>query len=82
FAHVAALVGSSLIRGRNRMLPMITGRIDGHGPDLVRNRRWLAALLLVASLAFVAGQWMQWPNGLLPTSVWRELSAIVDAAFS
>ena len=56
-AHVAALVGSSVLRRRNRMVPMITGRASGSGPDLVRsNRTWLAVLLWIASIGFVAWQ--------------------------
>lgn len=54
-AHVAAIVVLSLLRGRNRVAPMITGRADGRGPDLVRrNRTWLAVLMPVASLGFIA----------------------------
>ncbi len=56
-AHVAALVISSVLRRRNRVVPMITGRASGSGPDLVRsNRAWLAALLWIASIGFVAWQ--------------------------
>ncbi|MNW02776.1 hypothetical protein D3C71_1986130 [compost metagenome] len=45
---------------------MLTGRIDGNGPDLVpKNRSWLAALLLIVVLAFGAWEWQQSPNGLL-----------------
>lgn len=54
-AHVVAIVGFGLIRGRNRAAPMITGRVAGAGPDVVRrNGTWLAVLMLVASLGFVA----------------------------
>jgi len=82
-AHVGALVGSSLLRRRNRMLPMITGRIDGRGPDPVRHeRRWLATLLLVASIAFVAWLWTLAPNGLVPTSAWHAISTTMSVAFS
>jgi len=69
FAHIGVLAVSSLLRRRNRMLPMITGRIAGRGPDPVRHeRRWLARLLLAASIAFVAWQWIESPNGLVPLS--------------
>ncbi|MDT3678996.1 MAG: cytochrome b/b6 domain-containing protein [Burkholderiaceae bacterium] len=82
-AHVGALAVSSLLRRRNRMLPMITGRIDGRGPDPVRHeRRWLATLLLAASIAFVAWQWMEAPNGLVPMSRWHEISTTMSASFS
>ena len=82
-AHVAALVASSLIRGRNRVRPMITGRLDVPGPDLVRSdRRWLAALLLAASVGFIAWQWTQAPNGLLPASVSHAIQAILRVPLS
>jgi len=66
-AHLALVLGLSLARRRNVAMPMLTGRIEGTGPDLVRrNSAWLAALLLSAVLAFGAWQWTQSPNGLLP----------------
>jgi hypothetical protein len=34
------------------------------------NRTWLAALLLLAVLAFGAWQWADSPRGLLPASGW------------
>ena len=38
--------------------------MEGKGPDLVpKNRTWLAALLLIATLAFGAWQWQQSPSG-------------------
>jgi len=66
-AHLALIVGLSVLHRRNHALPMLTGRVDGAGPDLVRaNRTWLAALLLAGVLAFVAWQWHRSPHGLLP----------------
>jgi cytochrome b len=66
-AHLALLAASSLARQRNQALPMLTGCVAGAGPDLVRhNRPGLAALLLLAVLAFGAWQWQLWPHGLLP----------------
>ena len=66
-AHLALIVGISLLRRRNQALPMLTGRQEGGGPDLVKdNRRWLATLLLAAAAGFSAWQWQQFPNGLLP----------------
>lgn len=66
-AHLALLAGLSLLRRRNLAWPMVTGRIEGKGPDLVRrNRGWLAALLLLAVLAFGAWQWQQAPAGGTP----------------
>ncbi|WP_341916787.1 cytochrome b/b6 domain-containing protein [Polaromonas sp. YR568] len=65
-AHLALIAGLSLLRRKNQALPMLTGRIDGKGPDLVqKNRAWLAALLLLAVLAFGAWEWQQSPNGLI-----------------
>ena len=64
-AHVALVVGSSLLRRQNQALPMLTGRMQGRGPDLVQhNRAWLAALIFLAVLALVAWQWWDAPSGL------------------
>jgi cytochrome b len=59
-AHLALMAVLSLLRRQNQAMPMITGRMPGKGPDLVRhNRAWLAGLLL---LAFVAlGVWQGLP---------------------
>ena len=63
-AHVALIAGLSVLRRKNQALPMLTGRVEGKGPDLVpKNRTWLAALLLIATLAFGAWQWQQSPSG-------------------
>ena len=70
-AHVALVVGLSLLRRKNQALPMLTGRVAGPGPDLVKkNRRWLAVLLLIAVLAYGAWEWQQSPKGLIPQGVW------------
>lgn len=59
FAHLALLAGLSLLRGSNLARPMLNGRVDGRGPDLVPNdRRWLAAWLLLAVLGYFA--WEGW----------------------
>ena len=66
-AHLALIAGLSLLRRKNQALPMLTGRSEGKGPDLVQhNRAWLAALLLLAVLGWGAWQWQQSPDGLLP----------------
>lgn len=66
-AHLAMILGLSVLRRKNQALPMLTGRVEGAGPDLAqRNHGWLALLLLAAVLAFWAWQWQQSPNGLLP----------------
>ncbi|MDP2448678.1 MAG: cytochrome b/b6 domain-containing protein [Polaromonas sp.] len=70
-AHLALIAGLSLLRRKNQALPMLTGRIDGKGPDLVqKNRVWLAALLLLAVLAFGAWEWQQSSHGLIPARAW------------
>ena len=52
-AHLALLAGQSFWRKKNLALPMLTGRIEGKGPDLVAsNRVWLAALLLLSVLGY------------------------------
>ena len=68
-AHIALIAGLSALRRKNQALPMLTGRVEGGGPDLVkRNPRWLAALLLVSVVAFIGWQWRDSPQGLLPTA--------------
>ena len=72
-AHLALIAGLSVLRRKNQALPMLTGRIDGTGPDLVpKNRTWLAALLLIAVLAFGAWEWQQSPNGWIASSTSAE----------
>lgn len=67
--HVGLVVGLSVLRKRNLAGPMLTGRMPGNGPDLVRsNKAWLAALVLLAVLAFGAWEWQQAPQGLLPAA--------------
>jgi len=66
-AHIGLIVAISLLRRRNQALPMLTGRSEGAGPDLVKhNHAWLAGLLLAAVLAFISWQWQQSPQGLMP----------------
>ncbi|MES2385026.1 MAG: cytochrome b/b6 domain-containing protein [Pseudomonadota bacterium] len=71
-AHLALIAGLSLLRRKNQALPMLTGRIAGKGPDLVqKNRVWLAALLLLAVLAYGGWEWQQSPNGLISSKTWN-----------
>lgn len=44
--------------------PMLTGRIEGAGPDLIKsNHAGLAVLLLAAVLSFWVWQWQTSPQG-------------------
>lgn len=68
-AHLALILGLSLLRRKNQALPMLTGRLAESGPDLVkRNRPLLAVALLCAVLGFAAWQAQQFPNGLWPAA--------------
>ncbi len=72
--HIALIAGLSLLRRKNQALPMLTGRVEGPGPSLVKhNRSGLAALLLASVLAFGAWQWQQAPNGLVSAQTWNGL---------
>lgn len=52
-AHVSGVVMLSLIRRRNLATPMLTGRVEGAGPDLIKsNHGFLAAVLLAAVVSF------------------------------
>jgi cytochrome b len=66
--HVGLVLVSSLMRGRQQWLAMVTGRVPGRGPDLVkRNLFPLAVLMLAAVLSFWAWQWQNAPQGLTST---------------
>lgn len=61
--HLALLAGQSYWRQKNLALPMLTGRLEGRGPDLIaHNRVWLAILLLLCVLAYIA--WEIYSAGL------------------
>lgn len=61
--HVGVVVALSLLRGRNQVTPMLTGRVAGTGPDLLKsNHVTVAALLAAAVLGFWAWQWQQAPD--------------------
>jgi len=65
--HLALIAALSVLRRKNQALPMLSGRVDGPGPDLVRHdRRWLAAALLIGAIAF--GTWV-WPQAPAPDSL-------------
>lgn len=63
-AHLAGVVMLSLLRRRNLAAPMLTGRVEGVGPDLIKSNHWpLAVLLLAAALSFWGWQWQTSPQG-------------------
>ncbi len=74
--HLSMLALLSALRRRNLALPMLSGRVPGHGPDLVRHdRRGVAVMLLLAVIAFGAWQHQQSPRGLLPDATAMPRSA-------
>lgn len=57
-AHAGGVIVFSLLRRRNLAAPMLTGRVAGSGPDLIRcNHVFFAALLLGSVLSFWVWQW-------------------------
>lgn len=62
-AHIGLIALLSALRRKNQALPMLTGRVQGPGPDLAKNNHgWLAAAVLACVLAFWAWQWNQAPQ--------------------
>ena len=60
WAHVGLVLGISLLRRKNLVAPMWTGHQEGRGPDLARhNHRWLAALMVLAVLAYWCWEFLQ-----------------------
>lgn len=57
-AHLVLVLLGSLLRRQNQALTMITGRVPGRGPDVVkRNLLPLGVLLLIAVISFWVWQW-------------------------
>lgn len=66
-AHIATIVGLSLWRRKNMAAPMVSGQVDGTGPDVAkRNHLWLGLLLLAVVVAYWTWEWQQSPHGLIP----------------
>ena len=62
-AHIAMIVALSVLRRKNQITPMVTGRVEGPGPDLLKsNHVQVAALLLAAVLGYWAWEWQQAPG--------------------
>lgn len=62
-AHIGLIALLSALRRKNQALPMLTGRVQGPGPDLAKsNHGWLAAAVLACVLAFWTWQWNQAPQ--------------------
>ncbi len=65
--HLALIAGLSLLRRRNQAQAMLTGRVEGAGPDLVTgNRIWLAAAVLLGAIGFAAWVWPESSGGIAP----------------
>ncbi len=72
-AHIGGVLALSFLRRRNLAAPMLTGRVPGVGPDLIkRNHRLLALLLLTTVLSFWVWQW--------PSDTPQQMSGHVDAS--
>lgn len=61
-AHLGLIALAAVLKRQNTVLPMITGRMPGRGPDLVKQGMgWLAALILAAVVGFWIWQWQSAP---------------------
>ena len=65
-AHLVLVGTVSLQRRRNLVAPMVTGRVPGAGPDLVRQpHHAIASAVLAAVLSFWVWQWHTAPDATL-----------------
>jgi cytochrome b len=72
--HTGVVVVMGLLRRKNLAMQMVHGRSGQFGPDLVRrNHAGLAALVLVAVLAYWAWMWQQSPTGLVSAQALSDL---------
>lgn len=61
--HLALIALASVLKRQNAAMTMISGRMPGRGPDLVKsNLGWLAAVIVAAVLGFWAWQWQTAPG--------------------
>jgi len=66
-AHLGLIALAAVLKRQNTVLPMITGRMPGRGPDLVKQSMgWLAALILAAVVGFWIWQWQSAPTDTGP----------------
>ena len=53
--HLTLIALLSVLRRKNQAMPMLTGKMEGGGPDLIRKDHRIVAGLLVAT---IAGWWL------------------------
>ena len=53
--HLTLIMLLSVLRSKNQAMPMITGKMEGVGPDLIRKDHGLIACLLIAT---ITGWWL------------------------
>ena len=69
-AHMALVLLLSVLRKSNMPWTMVTGRVPGTGPDVVKKTRaWLALIVLLCTAAW--GVW-QWPQAVRNTGAMQD----------